>query len=156
VLGFSTTEYGLAMFCNSFVYLLGTFACRHLVQRLGVRRTIGWAACATLLGGVSMALLAYAGWHSGWAILLPMTAFIFGHGIHQPCSQSGAVGPFPQAAGAASAMNGFLMMLSAFLTGQWLGGHMDGTVFPLVWGLGFWCTVLVLCAWILVQRHAKT
>jgi DHA1 family bicyclomycin/chloramphenicol resistance-like MFS transporter len=153
VLGFSTTQYGMTMFLNSLLYLLGTFACRRLLLRLGVRRTVALAGVATFTGGASMVLLAYAGVVAGWAIMLPMSAFIFAHGIHQPCGQSGAVAPFPQAAGAASALNGFLMMVAAFATGQWLGTHMDGTVMPLAWGLGFWSLVLSLSAWTLVQRY---
>jgi DHA1 family bicyclomycin/chloramphenicol resistance-like MFS transporter len=153
VLGFSTTQYGMTMFLNSLLYLLGTFACRRLLLRLGVRRTVALAGVATFTGGASMVLLAYAGVVAGWAIMLPMSAFIFAHGIHQPCGQSGAVAPFPQAAGAASALNGFLMMVAAFATGQWLGMHMDGTVMPLAWGLGFWSLVLSLSAWTLVQRY---
>ena len=156
VLGFSTTQYGVTMFLNSFVYLLGTFACRRLVHRFGVRRTVALAGIASLACGISMPLLALLGIQAGWAIMLPMCAFTFGHGIHQPCGQSGAVGPFPQAAGAASALNGFLMMLAAFFTGQWLGAHMDGTVFPLAWGMCFWCVLLALSAWTLVQRYGKT
>jgi DHA1 family bicyclomycin/chloramphenicol resistance-like MFS transporter len=153
VLGFSTTQYGLSMFLNSLLYLLGTFACRRLLPRLGVRRTVALAGVATFIGGASMLLLAYAGVVAGWAIMLPMCAYIFAHGIHQPCGQSGAVAPFPHAAGAASALNGFLMMLAAFATGQWLGTHMDGTVMPLAWGLGFWSLVLSLSAWTLVHRY---
>ena len=53
--------------------------------------------------------------------MLPFYLFMLAHGVHQPCGQSGAVGPFPQAAGAASALNGFLMMLAAFAMGGWLG-----------------------------------
>lgn len=153
VLGFSTTQYGLTMFLNSFIYLLGTFACRRLVARLGVRRTVAVAGLFTLAGGASMALLALCGLVAGWAIMVPMSAYIFAHGIHQPCGQSGAVGPFPQAAGAASALNGFLMMLAAFGTGQWLGTHMDGTVQPMAYGIGCWSVLLSLSAWTLVHRY---
>lgn len=155
VLGFSTTEYGVTMFLNSFVYLLGTFACRRMVRRMGVRHTVAWAGLASLVCGILMPLLAWLGFRTGWAIMLPMCAFIFGHGIHQPCGQSGAVSPFPQAAGAASALNGFLMMLAAFFTGQWLGRHMDSSVMPLAWCMSFWCGLLVLSAWTLVQRYGK-
>jgi DHA1 family bicyclomycin/chloramphenicol resistance-like MFS transporter len=155
VLGFSATQYGMTMFLNSFIYLLGTFACRQLVARLGVRRSVALAGLFSLLGGCSMALLALAGVVAGWAIMLPMSFFIFAHGIHQPCGQSGAVAPFPQAAGAASAMNGFLMMLAAFFTGQWLGGHLDGSVFPLAFGMCFWSVLLALSAWTLVHRYGQ-
>jgi MFS transporter, DHA1 family, multidrug resistance protein len=85
--------------------------------------------------------------------MLPFYPFMLAHGIHQPCGQSGAVGPFPQAAGAASALNGFAMMLVAFLMGGWLGRHMDGSVFPLTNGLWFWSAIIALSAWTLVQKY---
>jgi DHA1 family bicyclomycin/chloramphenicol resistance-like MFS transporter len=153
VLGFSTTQFGLTMFLNSFLYLLGTFACRGLVARFGVRRAVAIAGVFSLTGGAGMLLLALSGVVAGWAIMLPMAFFIFAHGIHQPCGQSGAVAPFPHAAGTASALNGFLMMLAAFATGQWLGTHMDGTVFPLATGMCFWSVLLTLSAWTLVHRY---
>jgi DHA1 family bicyclomycin/chloramphenicol resistance-like MFS transporter len=96
----------------------------------------------------------WAGIVSGWAIMLPMGLFMLGHGVHQPCGQSGAVGPFPQAAGAASALNGFLMMAVVFFVGKWLGAHMDGTAAPLVHGIAFWSALIAASAWTLVQRYA--
>ena len=155
VLGFSTPQYGLVMFANSFIYLLGTFLCRRLLVRFGVRRTVALAGVLTFTGGTLMGILALAGVVSAWAILLPFGLFMLGHGIHQPCGQSGAVGPFPQAAGAASALNGFLMMVSAFATGQWLGTHMDGTANPLIFGIWFWSVLIALSAWTLVQRFGR-
>jgi DHA1 family bicyclomycin/chloramphenicol resistance-like MFS transporter len=81
---------------------------------------------------------------------------MIGHGVHQPCGQSGAVGPFPQAAGAASAVNGFVTMLMAFAVGSWLGGYMDGSVLPLALGVWFWSAVTALVAWTLVRRHGQS
>jgi MFS transporter, DHA1 family, multidrug resistance protein len=156
VLGFSSTQYGLVMMVNSFVYLLGTVLCRNLIARWGVRRTVAIAGLFTVTGGAAMVLLAWATVPSGWTIAVPMCIFMLGHGIHQPCGQSGAVGPFPQAAGAASALNGFLMMVAAFAVGQWLGTHMNGTVWPLVQGIGFWSALIALSAWTLVQRHGTS
>ena len=92
---------------------------------------------------------------AGRAIELPFFLFMLAHGIHNPCGQSGAVGPFPKAAGAASALNGFLAMVSAFATGQWLGAHMDGTTRPLIYGIAFWGVLLALTAWTLVQRYGR-
>jgi DHA1 family bicyclomycin/chloramphenicol resistance-like MFS transporter len=143
------------MFSMSFVYILGTFACRRLLPRFGVRRSVAMAAVLTLAGGLLTAALAWAGVRSVWAILLPFYLFILAHGVHQPCSQSGAVGPFPAAAGAASALNGFLMMLAAFAMGGWLGTSMDGTVFPMVHGILFWSVCISLTAWTLVQKHGE-
>jgi len=153
VLGYSATQYGLVMLCMSLVYLSGTFLCRRLLVRYGVRRTVAIAGGLSVTGGTAMGVMALAGVQSGWAIAVPHAIFMLGHGIHQPCGQSGAVGPFPHAAGAASALNGFLMMVVAFAIGQWLGTHMDGTVLPLTSGIWFWSTLIAASAWTLVQRH---
>lgn len=153
VLGLSKTQYGLVMFSMSFVYILGTFACRRLLPRFGVRRSVAMAAVLTLAGGLLTAALAWAGVRSVWAILLPFYLFILAHGVHQPCSQSGAIGPFPGAAGAASALNGFLMMIAAFAMGGWLGRFMDGTVLPMAHGILFWSVCIALTAWTLVQKY---
>jgi len=153
VLGLSKTQYGLVMLVNSLAYLAGTFVCRYWLGRFGVCRSVAMAGALTLSGGTLMALLTLSGWVSVWSIMLPQTLFMIGHGIHQPCGQSGAIGPFPQAAGAASALNGFAMMLCAFVMGQWLGSHLDGTVLPLTLGVWFWSALIALSAWTLVQRH---
>lgn len=155
VLGLSKTQYGWLMALNSFAYIGGTFLCRHWLPRFGVRRSLGWAGALSLSGGTLMAVPSLMGVQSVWALMPAQLLFIIGHGIHQPCGQSGAVGPFPHAAGAASAVNGFLMMLTAFVMGSWLGGHMDGTVLPLTLGVWFWSGLVALTAWTLVQWHGE-
>ncbi len=155
VLGLSKTHYGLLMFSMAFTYMLGTFLCRRLLARFDVRQTVAIAAVLSLSGGTLMGVLALSGWRSSWAIMPPFYLFMLGHGIHQPCSQSAAIGPFPQSAGAASALNGFLMMTVAFLIGSWLGTHMDGSVYPLVYGIWFWSAVVALAAWTLVPRQGR-
>ena len=155
VLGYSSTAYGLVMMLNAFVYLLGTVLCRRLIARWGLRRAVAVAGVFTLGGGSAMVLLAWLTGPSGWAIAAPMCLFMLGHGIHQPCGQSAAVAPFAHAAGAASALNGFFMMVAAFAVGHWLGQRMDGTVWPLVSGIGFWSVLIALSAWTLVQRHGS-
>ncbi|MBC7435229.1 MAG: multidrug effflux MFS transporter [Bdellovibrionales bacterium] len=155
VLGLSKTQYGLVMFSISVVYVLSTFLCRMLLPRFGVRRTVALAAVLSLTGGTLMGVLALAGVQSFWALMVPFCLFMMGHGVHQPCSQSGAVGPFPLTAGTASALNGFLMMVAAFGMGGWLGTHLDGTVMPLALGVWFWGALIALTAWTLVQRHGE-
>ena len=161
VLGLSKPAYGLVMLTMSMSYIAGTFACRRLLPRLGVRRTVALAGGCTITAGTLIGGLALAGVQSVAAIMLPFYLFMLAHGVHQPCGQSGAVGPFPQAAGAASALSGFLMMVSAFFMGGWLGRSLAsvaegaGTVLPLTNGLWFWSVVIALVAWTLVWRQGK-
>jgi MFS transporter, DHA1 family, multidrug resistance protein len=154
-LGLSKTQYGMVMFSVSFVYLVGTFLCRQLLARYGMRRSVAIAGVLTLAGGTAMGLLSLLGVHTVWAVVVPMWLFMLGHGVHQACSQSGAVGPFPHAAGAASALNGFLMMVAAFAMGAWLGRYMDGTVQPMAYAIWFWSASIALVAWTLVQKHGE-
>ena len=158
-MGYSKTADGFLMLSMSLSYIVGTFLCRWLLRRTSVHRTVGMAAGLTITGGVGMAALAYAGegqdWYGAWAVMVPMYVFMMGHGVHQPCSQSGAVAPFPQRAGTASALNGFLMMLGAFFMGAWLGTHMDRPVFALAHGLLLWAVVITVLAWTAVQRHGR-
>jgi DHA1 family bicyclomycin/chloramphenicol resistance-like MFS transporter len=152
VLGVPAAGYGLAMASSATSYLAGTFVCRRWIPRLGIERTVRRASGFTLAGGIAMAALALAGVQSVWAVLLPQWAYMFAHGIHQPCGQAGAVGPFPQSAGAASALSGFVLALVAFGIGAWLGRAIDGTVMPMALGVGFWALATGAVALVLVQR----
>ena len=155
VLGLSRMQYGLVMFSMSFVYMLGTFVCRPLLARFGMRRALAIAGACTLTGGTLLGGLAWAGIHNAWAIMLPYYLFVLAHGVHQPCAQSGSVGPFPQAAGAASALNGFISMTAAFAVGGWVGTRLDGTVFALTNGVWFWSLCITALAWTLVQKYGE-
>ena len=154
-LGLSVTEYGMAMLSVSFVFFCGTFLARRLLLAVGVQRSVAIAGGVSLLAGTSMGVLAlFEIWHVA-AILLPMYLFMLGHGVHQSCGQSGAIGPFPFAAGAAAALNGFFVMLVAFAVGSWLGLHLDARPSALAEGVWFWSAGVALTAWTLVQWHGR-
>ena len=159
-MGYSKTAYGFFMLSMSLSYIVGTFWCRWMLRRTSVHRTVGIAAFLTLSGGVSMAALAYAGqgqdWYGAASVMGPIYLFMLGHGVHQSCGQSGAVGPFPERAGTASALNGFLMMAGAFFMGSWLGTQMQEPVFALAHGLLLWSVFIALVSWTLVQRHGRS
>ena len=155
VLGLSKAQFGMVMFVTSLAYIAGTFVCRRLLQRMTVQRAVAIAGAVSLTAGTLMGVLALAGVTAVWAIVGPLMLFMVGHGVHQPCGQSGAIGPFPRAAGAASAMNGFFMMLVAFVMGNWLGWRLDDTVLPLTNGLWFWSALIALSAWVLVRQYGQ-
>jgi DHA1 family bicyclomycin/chloramphenicol resistance-like MFS transporter len=155
VLGLSPLAYGAAMAAGSLAYVAGTVLCRRWIGRVGMQGAVARGAFFTLAGGALGAGLALAGVQQVWAVLLPQCLFIFGHGLHQPCGQAGVVGPFAASAGAASALAGLLLALVAFGIGHWLGLALDGTVRPMMFGLGFWSAATGLVALTLVQRAAR-
>jgi len=152
VLGLSPAAYGLAMAAGSLAYIAGTLVCRRWITRHGLAGTVGRGGFFTLAAGALAVALALAGTAHWAAVLLPQCLFLFGHGLHQPCGQAGVVAPFPAQAGAASALAGFVLALVAFGVGQWLGVALDGTVAPLLLGLGFWAALTCGLAWTLVPR----
>ena len=156
VLRVSRMACGLYIAGMSISYIIGTFWCRRWLLRHGLAGAVRRGAAFTLAGGASMAALAWAGVVSPWAIALPQFAFAFGHGIHQPCGQAAVVGPFPQQAGAASALAGFMLAATAVAVGAWLGVAMDGTVRPLTDTVGAMAAATALVAWTLVQRHGES
>jgi DHA1 family bicyclomycin/chloramphenicol resistance-like MFS transporter len=155
-MGLSKTVYGLLMVSMSLSYILGTFCCRWLLLRISVQQCVAAAGLVTLLAGVLMLFMAYWGatqaWFGAWAVMLPMNIFLLGHGVHQPCGQSGCIAPFPEMAGSASALNGFTMMVVAFGIGTWIGTHMTNPLQTLAQGLGLTATCVALIAWFGVRN----
>jgi MFS transporter, DHA1 family, multidrug resistance protein len=155
VLGQSKWIYSAVMVGMSAFYVGGTFVSRRVLAKHGVQHMLwigGWITLASCLMYGAALLLAPSN-----VIALALCQFVFmvGHGFHQPAGQSGSAAAFPQAAGAASAMAGFLMMLSAFATGAVLGATMDGSVLPMALGVIFWGVMILFVAWGLVQRYGK-
>jgi DHA1 family bicyclomycin/chloramphenicol resistance-like MFS transporter len=155
VLGSSRMAFGMYVAGCSISYIVGTFWCRRWLLRHGLAGAVKRGAVFTLAGGVAMAALAWAGVISPWAIAVPQFIYSFGHGIHQPCGQAAVIGPFPQHAGAASALAGFILAATAVAVGAWLGVAMNGTVWPLVTTVFAMAVATALVAWTLVQRHGE-
>lgn len=155
LLGLTPWGYGLAMASASLSYLLATFYCRHLLVRHGLSGAVRRGALFTLAGGLGMAALTLVDHPPLGAVLVAHWLYSFGHGIHQPCGQAGAVGAFPRSAGLASAWAGFLLAAVAFGVGLWLGRAMDGSLRPLGLGLGTFAVATTFVAMTWVQRDGE-
>ena len=155
VLGLPPAAFGAVLGSGSLAYIAGTFVCRRWVRRHGPVGAVQRGAAFTVAGGLAMALPAALGLQSAWLIALPQCLYAIGHGVHQPCSQAAAVGPFPEQAGAASALAGFILAAVAFGIAWWLGRALDGTVRPLVYGVAFWSLLTGAIAWTLVRRLGR-
>lgn len=155
VLGTTRTGYGVWLASCSASYLAGTFWCRRWVRRHGLAGAVARGAGFTLAGGAAMAAAGAADLAHPLPYALAQWLYAFGHGVHQPCGQAGVTGPFPQHAGAASALAGFMLAASAVAVGLWLGIALDGTVRPFAYTIGALSALTAAIAWTLVRRHGE-
>jgi DHA1 family bicyclomycin/chloramphenicol resistance-like MFS transporter len=154
-LGLSPLMASVALVSSSVVYIAGTALCRRWLPRYGLAGSSVRAAGFSAAGALAMALVAWAGWQSLWAVLIPQWLFVLGHGVHQPCGQAGAVAFFPRAAGLASALAGFVLAAVAFGIGLWLGRVLDGSPAPLLATEACFAALTALVSATLVRRHGE-
>jgi DHA1 family bicyclomycin/chloramphenicol resistance-like MFS transporter len=154
--GASRLLYGAMLASVAAAYLTGTLWCRRLLSRYGMAGTVHRAVWFSLTGGLSMLALELAGVRSLWAILLPQWIYMIGHGVHQPCGQAGAVGPFPEKAGTAAALSGFLVMAVAFAAGMTLGRVLHSASWPLTSGIALFSVAVAAFGWTTVRRYGDT
>ncbi|MBK1714285.1 Bcr/CflA family efflux MFS transporter [Rubrivivax gelatinosus] len=150
--GLSAGAAGLTVASGSLAFLAGTVFCRRRIAARGMADAVGRGAFFTLAGGAGSVAAAFAGVESIWPWLVAQWLFSFGHGVHQPCGQAGAVGPFPRHAGAASALSGFVLALGSFAIGAWLGAVQGADVRPYALTLGVLAAATATLAWTLVRR----
>lgn len=134
LLHLTPVQYGLTLMAISAAYVGGTLVCRRWLPRLGVAHTARRGALLTLAGGGTMAVLALAGVQGVWALLGPQVLYSVGHGISQPCCQTGAVAAFPREAGTAAALSGSILALLTFCTAWWLGHVLEDSALPVALG----------------------
>jgi MFS transporter, DHA1 family, multidrug resistance protein len=130
-LGFSSVTVG---------YMVGTNLAKRQLPKLGIAGTAKRATLFHLAGGYSM--LAFAliaaqipAFIHPMVVLVPIFIYLIGHGMLQPCCQTGAIAPFPKNAGAASALLGFLMNVMAAAISFLLASAFDGTILPMAVGV---------------------
>ncbi len=129
--GLSAFAFGLAFAVSSSGYLAGTTIAARFVSRLGSGRTMGIGAAAMALGGVLMAGMLLLGVLTAAELIATMALYMVGMGMALPRAQAGALMPFPQRAGAASSLMGFIAQTSAAMIGAILGHILGSSAWPL-------------------------
>lgn len=116
-LGVSTREFGLMFGGVMLGFVAGATLSGMFSPKLGLDRSILVGIAASTLGGWAMCALWLAGLEHWAAIILPMCVVMFGMGILRPNSIAGAMAPFRDMAGSASALIGFLQMAAGATAG---------------------------------------
>ena len=148
--GLTPFQFGVAFAVGSVGYMGGTVLAARLVMRLGIDRTLGIGAGAMAAGGLGMVMAVAIGLTSAASLVLPMALYLAGLGMVLPQAIAGAMTPFPERAGAASALLGFIQQSAAALCGAVVGWLLGQSAWPLAAAVAVMgCASLLL--WILTR-----
>jgi DHA1 family bicyclomycin/chloramphenicol resistance-like MFS transporter len=157
--GLDPFNFGIAFALGSLGYMAGSALAARLVSRSGIDGAIGIGSAAMALGGLGMAASVALGQTSAASLVLPMAIYLAGMGMVLPQSIAAAMTPFPERAGAASALLGFIQQCTAAVCGVAVGHWLGASAWPLatgVAGMGCACLFLWIATRALRARAAAT
>ncbi len=117
LVGLSPTAFGMGMLMQTGSYFLGSVVLRYVSPRLGGDNSVKVGLACVLAGGLMMAASTHLLTPSYLSIMGPVAFLSFGIAFLTPHMTTIALYPFPDIAGSASAMMGFLQMGGGFLGG---------------------------------------
>ncbi len=130
--GLNPFNFGVAFALGSIGYMAGATASARLVMRIGIDGTLGVGAAMLAIGGLGMVATVAFGLLSPFLLVLPVSVYLAGLGMVLPQSIAGAMSPFPDRAGAASSLLGFIQQSAAALCGAFVGWMLGENAWPLV------------------------
>jgi DHA1 family bicyclomycin/chloramphenicol resistance-like MFS transporter len=151
--GLSAIGFGVAFAVSTSGYLIGTALAARLVMRIGIDRTIGIGAAAVAGGGLVMAAVVALDLKSPAALVLPFAVYIGGLGLAMPQAMAAAMTPFPERAGAASSLLGFVQQAFSAVLAAAVGLVLGASAWPMVVAIAVMgCATLALWA---VSRNVR-
>ncbi|MFY9688030.1 MAG: multidrug effflux MFS transporter [Pseudolabrys sp.] len=133
--GLAPFDFGVAFALGSVGYMVGSAVAARLVIRLGLDGVLGLGGCACAAGGLAMVAAVAAGSVSSMSLVLPMAVYLAGLGMVLPQGIAGAMTPFPERAGAASSLFGFVQQTVAAVCGAAVGWYLGQSAWPLALGV---------------------
>lgn len=130
-LGQSPDTYGYEFALMMVGHLLAAAWGGRMVVRLGIDRLVFIGALVCVLAGLAMFTLAMAGIATLAAIMAPVFVFMVGFALVMPHATAGALSPFPEMAGTASALLGFFQLGVGSSVAILVGAFADGTQMPM-------------------------
>jgi DHA1 family bicyclomycin/chloramphenicol resistance-like MFS transporter len=131
IYGVSALAFGLSFAVASSGYLVGTTLAARFISRWGGWRIMGLGAVGMAVGGLVVILLSAFGVHSSVALVAAMALYLAGMGMALPQAQAGALLPFPDRAGAASSLLGFITQILSAVVGAVIGHVLTASAWPL-------------------------
>ncbi|MEP7030337.1 MAG: multidrug effflux MFS transporter [Pseudolabrys sp.] len=156
--GLTPFNFGVAFALGSIGFLAGSGLAARLVIRFGIDGTLGFGALALSAGGLGMVASVAFGLTSVVSIVVPVAFYLAGLGMVLPQAIAGAMTPFPERAGAASSLLGFVQQSAAALCGAAVGWLLGQNAWPLALGvaaMGVATLLIWLCTRTLRASVAK-
>ena len=151
MLGVQPQNFGWLLMIPSLFNFAGSFVASRLTVRFGGDRMVLFGSMFICAGGLLMLGLALAGVLGIAAIIGPAALILFGLANTWPSSSQGAINAFPERAGMASSLNGFLMMAMAATATMLAGALRDGTQLPMTYVVAG-CGVAAFLSVLLIPR----
>lgn len=129
--GLSPFSFGFAFAVGSFGYMTGAMIATRLVMRLGIDGMLGVGAVTLAIGGLGMVAAIALGFATAASLVLPVAVYLAGLGMVLPQAIAGAMTPFPERAGAASSLLGFVQQSVAAASGALTGWLLGENAWPL-------------------------
>ena len=126
------TEYGYYFIMIPVGFMTGNYVARHYGRTISIDNMIAIGASIGVFGIVLALILQTLGMSSPVALFLPIALAVFGNGITLPNAQAAAINEFPEYAGTASGLTGFLQMAVSSVAAQAVALIFNGTVYPLL------------------------
>jgi MFS transporter, DHA1 family, multidrug resistance protein len=146
----SPLDFGIAFALGSVGYMTGSALAARVVVTTGLDGVLGIGAATCAAGGIGMVLAVACGLPSSLALVFPMAIYLAGLGMVLPQGIAGALTPFPERAGAASSLFGFVQQSVAALCGAVVGWLLGQSAWPLAIGVAaMGCATLFL--WLITQ-----
>jgi DHA1 family bicyclomycin/chloramphenicol resistance-like MFS transporter len=152
--GLSPFMFGFAFAIGSLGFMAGSTLSARLVHKVGLDGIIGIGSGLTALGGIGMVIAVALGGQPTISIVLFIGVYLAGMGMVLPQSLAGALTPFPERAGAASSLLGFVQQSVAALFGAMVGLFLGESAWPLAAGVAL-AGCITLALWIATRglRH---
>ncbi|MGN6573934.1 MAG: multidrug effflux MFS transporter [Pseudolabrys sp.] len=156
--GLTPLVFGFVFAVATFGYFSGTTIAARIVTRVGLDGVIGIGSVVLAVGGLMACAAVALGLTSSLSLVVPVAIFLCGFGMVLPQSIAGAITPFPERAGAASSLFGFVQQTGAAVCGAIVASLLGHDAWPMVAAIALMgCITLAL--WIAtrdVRRSRKS
>ena len=132
VLNRPPTEYGYYFILVPIGFMSGNYVAQYFGQSTSIDTMIAIGASIGIAGVILAIVLHIMSFNQPLALFAPIALAVFGNGITLPNAQAAAINEFPQYAGSASGLTGFLQMTTSAAAAQLVAFIYNGTVYPLL------------------------